>query len=141
MMISCVSPSSEHLEETLLTLNYAKKTMNIVNEPKITFNQDGEVILQETEEFRIIKKQNDILIRENRQLKRDIENRKTEIQNEQNQIEDEEDKVSTQKHNTKDSKDQLIEHYENQLIELNKGFLQQKDKNMLLAKQMEVRKD
>jgi hypothetical protein len=138
-----VSPSSEHLDETLLTLNYAKKTMNIINEPKITFNDDGEVILQETEEYRIIKKQNDILIKENRQLRRDIQNKMTLIETKEKESSNEtqEEKTSTlQDDVSKDSRDQLIKDYEAQLIEMNKGFSKQRNQNLLLAKKMEVRK-
>ena len=32
-MISCVGPSSEYFEETLSTMSYASRTMNIKNKP------------------------------------------------------------------------------------------------------------
>lgn len=35
LMIACVSPSSEYAEETLSTLNYACRAMNIKNKPVI----------------------------------------------------------------------------------------------------------
>ena len=35
LMIACVSPSQVYLEETLSTLNYATRTMNIKNKPKV----------------------------------------------------------------------------------------------------------
>jgi len=35
LMIACVSPSATYLEETLSTLNYACRTMNIKNKPII----------------------------------------------------------------------------------------------------------
>jgi hypothetical protein len=142
-MISCVSPSSEHIEETLLTLNYAKKTMNIINEPKITFNHDGEIVLQETEEYKIIKKQNDILIKENRQLRKDIQKKITLLENREDTYnesptESEKPETRTREETDDDSKNQLIKDYEKQLIDLNKGFNKQKNRNLLLAKKMEV---
>jgi len=35
LMIACVSPSATYYEETLSTLNYATRTMNIKNKPVI----------------------------------------------------------------------------------------------------------
>ena len=35
LMIACISPSSVYIEETLSTLNYACRTMNIKNKPVI----------------------------------------------------------------------------------------------------------
>jgi hypothetical protein len=35
LMIACVSPSSQWAEETISTLNYATRTMNIKNKPII----------------------------------------------------------------------------------------------------------
>jgi len=35
LMVACVSPSSQYLDETLSTLNYATRTMNIKNKPVI----------------------------------------------------------------------------------------------------------
>jgi kinesin family protein 12 len=32
-MIACVSPSEAYIEETISTLNYATRTMNIKNKP------------------------------------------------------------------------------------------------------------
>lgn len=39
LMIACVSPSSAYLEETLSTLNYATRTMNIKNKPIIQMDK------------------------------------------------------------------------------------------------------
>lgn len=142
MMIACVSPSSEHLGETLLTLNYARKTMSILNEPQITFNHNGGMVVQEAEEFQIIKKQNDILIRENKDLRREIQLKIGQLERQVPQSKEESRKRQSEstKHTTTegDEKDQLIRDYEQQLIELNKGYTRQKNQNLVLAKKMEV---
>lgn len=139
MMISCVSPSSEHLNETLLTLNYARKTANIVNEPQITFNQNGDVLVQEAEEFRIIKKQNDILIRENKDLRREIQAKMRELEQAPPSTAPARPGSPERRPDTlNDSRDVLIRDYERRIIDLNKGFSRQKSQNLLLAKQMEV---
>lgn len=36
LMIACVSPSETYLEETLNTMNYATRTMNIKNKPIVS---------------------------------------------------------------------------------------------------------
>jgi kinesin family member 12 len=43
-MIACISPSYVYIEETISTLNYATRTMNIKNKPKeqIIFNLNRE---------------------------------------------------------------------------------------------------
>lgn len=35
LMIACISPSMEYLDETLSTLGYATRTMNIKNKPVV----------------------------------------------------------------------------------------------------------
>ena len=35
LMIACISPSATYIDETLSTLNYATRTMNIKNKPII----------------------------------------------------------------------------------------------------------
>lgn len=35
LMVACVSPSSVYFDQTLSTLNYATRTMNIKNKPVI----------------------------------------------------------------------------------------------------------
>lgn len=52
MMIACVSPSSEHLDETMLTLNYSRKAMNIRNEPSIYAEAGKEALPEESNKFR-----------------------------------------------------------------------------------------
>ena len=44
LMIACISPSNTYIEETLSTLNYACRTMNIKNKPVIQMDQKEQVI-------------------------------------------------------------------------------------------------
>lgn len=43
-MIACASPSSLYYDETLSTLNYAARTMNIRNKPLIQMDQKDQAI-------------------------------------------------------------------------------------------------
>lgn len=43
-MIACVSPSEAYFDETLSTLNYAARTMNIRNKPVIQMDQKDQII-------------------------------------------------------------------------------------------------
>ena len=156
MMISCVSPSSEHIEETMMTLNYAKKTMNIVNEPIIRLDGNGGLLVEESQQFQFIKRQNDILIRENKKLRTKIEKRNvlTEeistkiIENgkqpnnkQEKEKEKEKEKDSREEKESReetDSRDDLLEDYEKKIIELTKNVSQQKRQNNLLVSKMKV---
>jgi kinesin family protein 12 len=44
-MIACASPSSAYFDETLSTLNYAARTMNIKNKPVIQIDQKDQTIV------------------------------------------------------------------------------------------------
>ena len=44
-MIACVSPSSAYFDETLSTLNYAARTMNIKNKPIVQMDQKDQNIV------------------------------------------------------------------------------------------------
>jgi len=44
LMIACISPSSVYIEETLSTLNYACRTMNIKNKPVIQMDPKEQII-------------------------------------------------------------------------------------------------
>lgn len=44
LMIACVSPSVTYFDETLSTLNYATRTMNIKNKPVVQMNQKDQLI-------------------------------------------------------------------------------------------------
>jgi hypothetical protein len=43
-MIACASPSETYFDETLSTLNYAARTMNIRNKPLIQMDQKDQII-------------------------------------------------------------------------------------------------
>jgi kinesin family protein 12 len=43
-MVACVSPSSAYFDETMSTLNYATRTMNIKNKPVIQMEEKDQVI-------------------------------------------------------------------------------------------------
>ena len=59
LMIACVSPSSEYSDETMSTLNYASRTMNIKNKPLVQMDarekaredlqEENEIYIQENE--------------------------------------------------------------------------------------------
>ena len=59
LMIACVSPSSEYSDETMSTLNYASRTMNIKNKPLVQMDarekaredlqEENEIYLEENE--------------------------------------------------------------------------------------------
>ena len=57
-MIACASPSSIYFDETLSTLNYAARTMNIRNKPLIQMDQKDQVIQEIQSEIETLKKEN-----------------------------------------------------------------------------------
>ena len=44
LMVACVSPASTYFDETLSTLNYATRTMNIKNKPIIQMEEKDQII-------------------------------------------------------------------------------------------------
>ena len=62
LMIACVSPSSIYSDETMSTLNYASRTMNIKNKPLVQMDSQEKVAED-------LKEENDIYIEENEFLK------------------------------------------------------------------------
>ena len=62
-MIACASPSSIYFDETLSTLNYAARTMNIRNKPLIQMDQKDQIIQEIQSEIETLKKEN-VYIRE-----------------------------------------------------------------------------
>jgi len=44
LMIACVSPSEVYQEETVSTLNYATRTMNIKNKPVLQMDAKEQII-------------------------------------------------------------------------------------------------
>ena len=61
LMISCVSPSIVYHDETLSTLNYATRTMNIKNKPVVQMDQKEQVIYNLTRENELLKMENQYL--------------------------------------------------------------------------------
>ena len=44
LMLACASPSSAYFEETMNTLNYATRTMNIKNKPVVQMEEKDQII-------------------------------------------------------------------------------------------------
>ena len=61
LMIACVSPSSEYAEETLSTLNYACRAMNIKNKPVVQLDAKEQVIYNLRREIDLLKLEKDWL--------------------------------------------------------------------------------
>ena len=55
-MIACASPSALYFDETLSTLNYAARTMNIRNKPVIQMDQKDQIISEIQSEIEALKK-------------------------------------------------------------------------------------
>jgi kinesin family member 12 len=60
-MIACISPSEVYLEETLSTLNYATRTMNIKNKPVIQMDAKEQIIFNLKREIQLLKMENEYL--------------------------------------------------------------------------------
>lgn len=60
-MIACVSPSGAYFEETLSTLNYATRTMNIKNKPVVQMDPKEQIIFNLTRENELLKMENQYL--------------------------------------------------------------------------------
>ena len=58
MIISCITPSNMYLEETLLTLNYASRAMNIKNQPIISLGNNDHKRYSLIQENENLKKEN-----------------------------------------------------------------------------------
>ena len=61
LMIACVSPSHMWAEETISTLNYATRTMNIKNKPIIQMDAKEQIIYNLKREIHLLKIENDYL--------------------------------------------------------------------------------
>lgn len=66
LMVACVSPSSVYFDETLSTLNYATRTMNIKNKPVIQMEEKDQII------YGLIRER-DLLRLENQYLREQID--------------------------------------------------------------------
>lgn len=60
-MISCVSPSAVYYDETLNTLNYATRTMNVKNKPVIQMDDKSQSIYNLTRENEMLRMENQLL--------------------------------------------------------------------------------
>ena len=61
LMIACISPSSQWSEETISTLNYATRTMNIKNKPVIQMDAKEQIIFNLKREIHLLKLENEYL--------------------------------------------------------------------------------
>ena len=59
LMIACISPSHQWSEETISTLNYATRTMNIKNKPVIQMDAKEQIIYNLKREIQLLKLENE----------------------------------------------------------------------------------
>ena len=64
LMIACISPSQAYTEETISTLNYATRTMNIKNKPIIQMDQKEQVRFNLKREVQLLRLENRFLRKE-----------------------------------------------------------------------------
>jgi hypothetical protein len=58
LMIACVSPSDAYFDETMSTLNYATRTMNIKNKPVIQMDEKEQIIFNLRREIQLLRLEN-----------------------------------------------------------------------------------
>ena len=61
LMIACVSPSEVYTDETISTLNYATRTMNIKNKPIVMMDAKEQIIFNLKREIQLLKMENGYL--------------------------------------------------------------------------------
>ena len=61
LMIACLSPSVTYAEETLSTLNYACRAMNIKNKPVVQMDAKEQIIYTLKKEIHLLKVENEYL--------------------------------------------------------------------------------
>jgi len=61
LMIACVSPSDVYFDETMSTLNYATRTMNIKNKPVIQMDEKEQIIFNQRREIQLLRMENEYL--------------------------------------------------------------------------------
>jgi len=61
LMIACINPSAVYIEETLSTLNYATRTMNIKNKPILQADPKSQIVLELTRENELLRMENQFL--------------------------------------------------------------------------------
>jgi hypothetical protein len=57
-MVACASPSSVYADETLSTLNYATRTMNIKNKPVVQMEEKDQIIYSLARERDLLRLEN-----------------------------------------------------------------------------------
>ena len=60
-MIACISPSDAYFDETMSTLNYATRTMNIKNKPVIQMDEKEQIIFNLRREIQLLRMENEYL--------------------------------------------------------------------------------
>ncbi len=60
-MIACVSPSDVYFDESMSTLNYATRTMNIKNKPVIQMDEKEQIIFNQRREIQLLRMENEYL--------------------------------------------------------------------------------
>ena len=61
LMIACVTPSDAYIEETVSTLNYAARVMNIKNKPVVQRDAKDQIIFGLKKECDILRLENECL--------------------------------------------------------------------------------
>jgi hypothetical protein len=61
LMIACVSPAESYADETLSTLNYAMRTMNIRNKPVVQMDGNEQIIFNLKREIQLLRLENEYL--------------------------------------------------------------------------------
>ena len=61
LMIACVTPSDAYIEETVSTLNYAARVMNIKNKPVVQRDAKDQIIFSLKKECDILRLENEFL--------------------------------------------------------------------------------
>lgn len=61
LMIACVNPSTLYADETLSTLNYACRAMNIKNKPVIQMDAKEQIIYNLKREIQLLRLENEFL--------------------------------------------------------------------------------
>ena len=61
LMIACVSPSEVYADETISTLNYATRTMNIKNKPILQMDAKEQIIFNLKREIQLLRMENTYL--------------------------------------------------------------------------------
>jgi hypothetical protein len=61
LMIACISPAASYVEETMSTLNYATRAMNIKNKPLLQVDSSEQLIMNMRREAQLLRLENEYL--------------------------------------------------------------------------------